>query len=193
MPYVYVMETSAAVKVGYSRDPQTRLCNVRTSCPLPISLFFTVSLKGKSRARAVESKSHDILKSSGFHVHSEWFSCSPSEAVSAIRAAIDLVDNIEDARQEKSDITSRAIAAAAADELKLIAGAIKYLHPDDVWSAVKRSGLAYRTQYMNKKTILKSISVANNPTHKLSEYDALLLRYTGAQLLDVISDYLEVK
>lgn len=68
-----------------------------------------------------------------------------------------------------------------------------YVYVMETSAAVKRSGLAYRTQYMNKKTILKSISVANNPTHKLSEYDALLLRYTGAQLLDVISDYLEVK
>lgn len=85
---VYVMRGPDALKIGFSKDPETRLAALR-----PDGAIEVLSAVEVLDARAVEAAAHSLLvekRKSG-----EWFFVTLEEATEAITAAIQLVETGE--------------------------------------------------------------------------------------------------
>jgi len=65
-PQVYVIRSGAFAKVGYSRDPESRLRQIRIHAPEPA--WLAAVFPG---GRDLEFRLHHYLRE--HHVHDEWF------------------------------------------------------------------------------------------------------------------------
>lgn len=83
--FVYIMpeSTGQLLKVGLSKNPQQRLKRVRSEWSVDASLFAAIPCDD-CPADKVEHAAHHLLTLSGLHVHHEWFSASPQQALWAI-------------------------------------------------------------------------------------------------------------
>lgn len=85
--HIYVIASEAGpVKIGIATDVQSRLSALKTASPWPLSLAAAVEVESGS-AELLERSSHEALAS--FRMAGEWFSCSASEAIEAVRNAAD--------------------------------------------------------------------------------------------------------
>ena len=61
------------VKIGYTKNIQTRMCDIQVGCPFPIELLHTISTTPEN-ARKLEKSMHRQFK--GYRLHGEWFKLS---------------------------------------------------------------------------------------------------------------------
>lgn len=85
---VYVIQAGDFCKIGFSKNPEKRLSQIATGCPIPPVLAFEADCKSP---RSVEQKAHRLLH--GHLAHGEWFSVSSVQARAAVELAM---------REEKS-------------------------------------------------------------------------------------------
>jgi hypothetical protein len=86
---VYVMVTTdGAVKIGRSRDPEARRHAVEWSGPGRLALAYATPVRDDGSY--VESEVHRSL--SDRRLNGEWFSVTPEDAVSAVKAAEAAID-----------------------------------------------------------------------------------------------------
>ncbi len=85
--YVCVIGPAAGLqKVGLATDPRSRLAALQTACPFDLLLHVAVAVPF-GEAHAIERRTHRALARAC--VRNEWFSVTPAEAVTAVRAAAD--------------------------------------------------------------------------------------------------------
>jgi hypothetical protein len=87
--WVYIITTKAMpelVKVGFStKDPELRASELNnTGNPYPYKVEYDVLVY---EPRDIEQIAHGLLQRNGYHANKEWFTCSISTAISAIREA----------------------------------------------------------------------------------------------------------
>lgn len=83
---VYVVESGGLCKIGYAKNPQKRISNIRANSPLKIELVFLALFENVSFAAHVEKGAHWILDD--LRSHGEWFTVSPELAMAAIAKTI---------------------------------------------------------------------------------------------------------
>lgn len=85
--HVYVIASEAGpVKIGIATDVQARFSALKTSSPWPLTLAVAVEVRG-GPAERLERSAHEAL--AGSRMAGEWFSCSPADAIKAVRNAAD--------------------------------------------------------------------------------------------------------
>ena len=86
---VYVIATvpdaPAMTKVGIAIDVERRLADLQSSSPLKLKVYHEFSVPA-STAAWIERSAHDTLRAA--HTHHEWFKCTPRQAASAIKLAL---------------------------------------------------------------------------------------------------------
>ncbi len=77
--YLYIIcdSSESTVKIGYSRDPQSRLRSLQTGYPLPLRVYHSV-LVSEDRVRLLERKLHQEM--SIYRTRGEWFKIGASQA-----------------------------------------------------------------------------------------------------------------
>ncbi len=70
--FVYAMQASERLKIGYSNDPKKRVRSIQTSNPDDIKLLKTILCENKQHAKNLEKRLQ--RKASKFHIRGEWFS-----------------------------------------------------------------------------------------------------------------------
>ena len=68
--YIVCDASESVVKIGYSTDPESRCRSLQTGYPLPLRVYYTVSVE-ESRVRSLERKIHFELGQ--YRTHGEWF------------------------------------------------------------------------------------------------------------------------
>jgi hypothetical protein len=84
LSFLYVFQCETHFKVGISRDPKRRLCDMQNSCPFPIKPVLHKRIRYEY-ALFFERTVHDEL--SEFKTKSEWFSAPLPRIIEAIEVA----------------------------------------------------------------------------------------------------------
>lgn len=86
MSCVYFIRAGDSVKVGASRDIETRLASFQALCPMALRLIAKLDFdeQGRKQAHSVERRLHERYMP--WHLHHEWFAFN--ELMSADVAAI---------------------------------------------------------------------------------------------------------
>jgi hypothetical protein len=70
---------TAPVKVGISRDVNSRLATIQTSCPYKIDLAYVFECPDRDIARYIEQSFHETQQHK--RTHGEWFDFEPVQAI----------------------------------------------------------------------------------------------------------------
>lgn len=73
--FLYVAEAGSYLKVGWTKDPERRLRDIQTNCPLPMHFLVVVRAASEHEARRWEVECHDALDP--WRVRGEWFRLPP--------------------------------------------------------------------------------------------------------------------
>lgn len=84
--YVIQMSDQDIVKVGISKNPDSRIASLRTASPFQLRFVELFELPTEADARAIESAVHDDLDC--FHMGGEWFRCDPTGAMGSVQGEI---------------------------------------------------------------------------------------------------------
>lgn len=68
------------IKIGISNNPDARLQQLKTACPIPIALLAKLKCPNRDFALELEKTMHNSFASRRIH-HLEWFEAPPWEAV----------------------------------------------------------------------------------------------------------------
>ncbi len=105
--YVYVMKSkSGLVKVGVSKDPNTRRANLENSGGIPVPIVKTFG--PYNLAKKVEMAAHRLL--SEHRKAGEWFGCHENDAIRSINAVLSGFADLTDEECAKQDAKESQMA-----------------------------------------------------------------------------------
>ena len=90
--YVYIIaavaggKPCAPVKVGISDTPRGRFNTIKTASPLPLRLFYVLTVPSRADATRIESLVHQGL--AGLRASGEWFNTEPDDAKETLAFAV---------------------------------------------------------------------------------------------------------
>lgn len=79
---IYIIQADCYYKIGISDDPEKRLLQVSTGCPIPPTILATFKTKSRKQDEMLEYKAHK--KFSKKRTNGEWFLLSEDELKEAI-------------------------------------------------------------------------------------------------------------
>jgi hypothetical protein len=86
--YVYLIQAGKKkldpVKVGYSRDPESRLKTLQTGNPVALRILMKIKCNDEAHARRLESTLHEMLGHQ--NIHYEWFKLKSSHVMKMLTA-----------------------------------------------------------------------------------------------------------
>ena len=95
--FLYVIcediDEPAAVKIGFSAQPEKRLRQLQTGHSTTLRVFYTEEVE-QEKVRGLERVLHKLLKR--FNLRGEWFSLKPEDAVAEVRHAVIRYGDVDD-------------------------------------------------------------------------------------------------
>lgn len=95
---LYIMNSEAGTKVGFSANPKRRLSQLKTTHPGNLMLHRTWWFESREDASNAEKNTHRLLKAAGVHINREWFSASIEEAERVVNKVIDEIEGVHEPR-----------------------------------------------------------------------------------------------